>query len=239
MEERMGHTTDLKSLQESLGYLFHDLSFLETALTHKSYKNENQCKEVLDNERFEFLGDAVLGLAVSDFLIHKLVDGSEGALSKIKGFVVSEGFLHGIARKLDLGEYLRLGRGESNSGGRQKRSILADSFEALVAAVYLDGGYHAAYDFIIRQIGDKINTLTDNAVIPDYKSLLQEYTQGELGCIPAYRVISETGMDHNPEFEVCIFIQDKACGQGKGRSKKDAEQEAAFNALLQMNVEGI
>ena len=228
----------LSVLQNHLGYNFQDVGILETALTHKSYINEIPKKDVLNNERLEFLGDAVLGLVISDFLIHRFPEYSEGPLSKLKGFIVSRSSLFEAAKELDLGRYLRLGRGESNSGGRHKRSILADSFEAVIASIYLDGGMKAAYAFIIRQMGEKVLGLAGNAYIPDYKTILQEHTQIEFGCVPTYKLISEKGEDHDPEFEVCILVEDKRCGRGKGKSKREAEQDAAHNALINMNVEG-
>ena len=230
----------LKDLQSCLGYFFKDVNLLERAVTHKSYINEAPDKErVTDNERLEFLGDAVLGLVISDFLIKKFPNYSEGQLSKLKGFIVSESFLFEIAKELKLGKYLILGRGEENSGGRRKRSILADASEAILASIYLDGGLKSAYDFIIRHMEEKIMGIANNTYIPEYKTILQEFTQGEFGCVPIYKVVSEKGEDHSPEFEVSIFIEDKLYGKGKGRSKRKAEQDAAYNALLNMNVEGI
>jgi len=228
---------ELQELQRRLGYTFCDIRILETALTHKSFINEASDKEnACDNERLEFLGDAVLGLAISDFLVRGCPDYTEGQLSRLKGFVVSESFLFEIAKELDLGDYLLLGRGEENTGGRLKRSILADAIEAVVAGIYLDGGLTSAYDFVIRHMGERIIRLAGGHCIPEYKTVLQEYSQGEFGCIPTYKVVSERGEDHNPEFEVNLFIDDKLCGKGKGGSKRKAEQNAALNALLKMNV---
>ena len=230
---------DLKEFQEYLGYVFSDPSLLEKALTHKSYINEVRKKETIrDNERLEFLGDAVLGLIISDFLVKQFPHYSEGRLSKLKGFIVSESFLYEVAKELKLGKYLKLGRGEENSGGRRKRSILADATEAIVASIYLDGGLKSAYDFILLHMKEKITGLHETYV-PEYKTILQEYTQCEFGCVPIYKVVSEKGQDHNPEFEVNLFIEDRLWGQGKGRSKRKAEQDAAYNALLNMKVKDI
>ncbi|MBN2374101.1 ribonuclease III [bacterium] len=229
----------LAVLQSGLGYNFQDMGLLETALTHKSFINETTQKGVLNNERLEFLGDAVLGLVITDFLIHRFPEYSEGDLSKLKGFVVSRSSLFELATELDLGKYLKLGRGELNTGGRHKRSILADSFEAVIAGIYLDGGFKAAYDFIIRQMGEKILGLAQNTYIPDYKTILQEHTQMMFGCVPKYEIVSEKGEDHDPEFEVCILIKDNRCGCGRGKSKREAEQDAAHNALINLNIGGI
>lgn len=237
----MNRMDELEDLQAHLGYIFQDATILETALTHKSYVNEAPDKEKIkdDNERLEFLGDAVLGLVISDFLINRFPYYAEGQLSKLKGFIVSESFLFEIAMELNLGDYLILGRGEENSGGRQKHSILADACEAIVAAVYLDGGVDRAYDFIMRHMEERIITVTNLMYVPEYKTILQEYTQDEYGCVPTYIVVSEKGEDHNPEFEVNIFIEERLCGKGKGGSKRKAEQDAAYNALINMNVTGI
>lgn len=236
----MEECNNLDALQSRLGYVFKDISFLKTALTHKSYVNEAPNKEeIKDNERFEFLGDAVLGLVISDFLIKKFPDYSEGSLSKLKSFIVSESFLFEIAKELELGKYLMLGRGEENSGGRRKRSILADASEAVLASIYLDGGLESAYDFILQHMEEKMMKIAHNAYVPEYKTILQEYTQCEFGCVPTYKVVSEKGEDHSPEFEVSIFIENKLYGKGKGRSKRKAEQDAAYNALLNMDVDGI
>jgi len=228
---------ELQILQRRLGYTFRDIRILETALTHRSFINEAPDKEnACDNERLEFLGDAVLGLVISDFLVRGCPDYSEGQLSRLKGFIVSESFLFEIAKELDLGTYLLLGRGEENTGGRLKRSILADAIEAVVAGIYLDGGLKSAYDFVIRHMGERIISLAGEHCIPEYKTVLQEYSQCEFGCIPTYKVVSERGEDHHPEFEVNLFIDDKLCGKGKGGSKRKAEQNAALNALLKMKV---
>jgi ribonuclease-3 len=236
----MNREDELKELQHYLGYFFQDTGILEMALTHRSYINEAPDKEkIQDNERLEFLGDAVLGLVISDFLVKEFPHYSEGPLSKLKGFIVSESFLYKIAKKLELGKYLILGKGEINSGGRRKRSILADACEAIVAGIYLDGDLNHAYKFVIRHMKEKIISVANHSFIPEYKTLLQEYTQGEFGCIPTYRVVSEKGEDHNPEFEVGIFIEDKLFKKGKGKNKKIAEQNATYNALLNMNISGI
>lgn len=226
----------IEALQGHLGYNFQDKRLIETALTHKSYINEQTDKCGNDNERLEFLGDAVLGLVISDFLFKKFPNDSEGTLSKLKGFIVSKSFLFDVAKKLELGKYLSLGKGEANSGGRHKRSLLVDSFEAIVASIYLDGGLKMAYDFIIRQMGKKILDLVANSYIPDYKTIFQEYTQTQFGCVPNYKVISENGENHDPEFEISLFIEDKCCGTGKGKSKRQAEQDAAHNALINLNI---
>lgn len=230
------YNEELNTLQEKLKYHFKDINLLEVAISHKSYINEQIQTDIENNERMEFLGDAVLGLVISDFLIHKFPDYTEGALSKLKGFIVSKSFLFDIAKKLELGKFLRLGKGEANSGGRTKRSLLVDALEAIIAGIYLDKGLHAAYNFIISHMEENILDLANNAFVPDYKSIFQEYVQMEFGCIPEYRLISEDGKDHSPIFEIEIFIKDKSYGRGMGKSKREAEQDAAKEALINMEI---
>jgi len=220
----------LDSLQATIRYQFQDSALLNKALTHKSYVNENQ-QFLKDNERFEFLGDSVLDLIVSGYMIKSFPSFSEGTLSKIRAAVVNETCLAGLAREIDLGQYLLLGKGEESSGGRNKNSLLANAYEALAGAVYYDGGFEAALEIYLPVLEREIAQYSDSARFLDYKSELQELTQVEFNCIPVYRIVNETGPDHAKQFEVVVIIKEEIRGRGEGRSKKEAEQKAAFSAL--------
>ncbi|MFT4579713.1 MAG: ribonuclease-3 [Nitrospinales bacterium] len=226
-ETRMG---ELVSLQDRTKYKFLDLKLLNKALTHKSYANEKS-ENLKHNERLEFLGDSVLDILVSDYLVKQFSDFAEGALSKIRASVVNETCLANLAQKIDLGSYLLLGRGEDQSGGRQKPSILADAFEALAGAVFRDGGLNAASKIFLPLLVEEVEKTAETWSFRDYKSDLQEYTQNKLSCIPSYKVVREIGPDHAKEFEVVVFIKNKEQGKGLGRSKKEAEQAAAKIAM--------
>lgn len=220
-------STQLKELQKRLHYNFKDEEILIQAITHKSYANER--KGLLkDNERLEFLGDAVLDLSISHIIMEKFPDLSEGEMSKLRASVVNEGTLAILAKEIGLHEYLLLGHGEERSGGRSKPSILADSFEAVIAAVYLDGGFEEAFRIVTGQFS-KLLSKTD--LYRDYKTRLQEFTQERLKCMPAYNLKSTSGPDHARVFEVELLIEGKLYGTGKGKTKKEAEQEAAREAL--------
>ena len=220
----------LAKLEESLGYSFREIKLLNKALTHKSYVNEKD-ETLKHNERFEFLGDSVLDLVVSDYMVRKYKDYKEGTLSKIRAAVVNESCLAGLARQLDLGAFLLLGKGEEMSGGRNKASLLANAYEAVAGAIYCDSNLETAANVILPQIQDEIINFAETRVSRDYKSYLQEYTQNKLFCIPAYKVTRETGPDHEKQFEVSVLVNDLKKGKGIGRSKKEAEQNAAKMAL--------
>ena len=220
----------LSSLQDSLNYRFEDIRLLNKALTHKSYVNEKS-ETIKHNERFEFLGDSVLDLIVSDYMLDRYSDYAEGVLSKIRAAVVNEACLAELARKIDLGSYLQLGRGEDLSGGRNKPSLLANAFEAVAGAVYRDSDLESASKIFLPLLKNEIEIYKDSWQFRDYKSEFQEYTQNKMGCIPTYTVIRETGPDHDKRFEVVVSIKDENKGQGNGRSKKEAEQAAAKAAL--------
>ncbi len=222
---------DLSSLQQRLAYLFQAPARLQQAVTHKSYINEMKEKTIEDNERFEFLGDAVLDLIISEALVARFPDSPEGDLSKMKSRVVSEGTLARIAKEIRLGQYLYLGRGEERTLGREKSSLLADALEALIAAIYLDGGLPAAREVVIREFEPFLQELTRPEVTVDYKTELQELCQKEFESLPTYQVIRETGPDHQKRFEVEIRIQNHPHATAIGRSKKEAEQRAAQIAL--------
>jgi len=221
---------DVTPLQKTLGYEFSDLRLLNKALTHKSYVNERN-ESLKHNERFEFLGDSVLDILVSDYLVHEFSDYAEGTLSKIRAAVVNETCLAELARKIDLGKYLLLGKGEDLSGGRDKPSILADAFEAVAGALFRDGGLESASKVFLPLLEVEISKFAHSWAFRDFKSELQEYTQNKWVCTPSYKVVNELGPDHAKKFEVAVTIKNKVKGQGSGKSKKEAEQAAAKMAM--------
>ena len=219
----------LKELQQSISHTFKEPQLLERALTHKSFANENRVP--YHNERMEFLGDAVLSLIVSEHLMRTCPDSTEGDLSRLRAAVVSEPALAVIGRTLELGAYLLLGKGEEQTGGRDKDSLLADALEALIAALYLDAGKDAAEAFILRFFEDVIKRTCTARTSLDYKTTLQERCQEHLKQLPEYRVASETGPDHQKQFDVELLVKGQVYGRGTGKSKKEAEQKAAKEAL--------
>jgi ribonuclease-3 len=200
-------------------------------VTHKSYANEHRDEEVLDNERLEFLGDAVIDLAVSQRLMERFPDAREGELSKMRASVVDEQGLADMARALDLGALLRLGRGEELTGGRRKASLLADAMEAVVAAVYLAAGLRPVLSLVDRFLGEAFARASEGTLDRDFKTQLQELAQSRQRASPRYRVVAEVGPDHEKTFEVEVDLRGEVLGRGSGRSKKDAEQAAARVAL--------
>lgn len=207
---------------------------LVEALTHKSYLNEAGGSGEADNERLEFLGDAVLDLVVSEYLVHAFPDAAEGELSKLRSRLVSGKTLSRVAKRVGLGDLLRLGRGETKTQGRSKPSILADALEAVLAAVYLDGGPEAAAQCVKTAFGEELASADRTLVRGDYKTDLQELCQREFDMLPHYRTVRETGPDHEKMFEVEILIRGDHYGVGVGKSKKEAEQMAAKQALAQL-----
>ncbi|WP_248344386.1 ribonuclease III [Anaeromyxobacter paludicola] len=201
------------------------------ALTHKSYVNEHRGEGLADNERLEFLGDAVIDLAVSHRLMERFPGAQEGELSKIRASLVDEAALAGIARTLGLGELLRLGRGEELTGGREKASLLADAMEAVVASLYLQGGLALVLEVVDRFLGEAFERAAAGTLDRDWKTQLQEQAQSRLRASPRYRVVGERGPDHSKIFEVELELKGEVLGRGEGRSKKDAEQAAARGAL--------
>lgn len=231
--------TDIEVIQAALGYQFRRPGLLDQALTHKSHVNESKGKQGKHNERLEFLGDAVLALIVSDHLASSFPDLSEGALSKLKARLVSETSLAKAARRLNLGNLLRLGRGEELTKGREKNSLLADALEALIAAVYLDGGLEASRTFTLRVLAPELSGVENQKARPemdDYKTLLQEWCQKRFETLPQYATVRESGPDHRKIFEVELTIRGDVVGVGKGHSKKEAEQMAAKQALEQVGA---
>jgi ribonuclease III len=225
---------EVKILEERLGYAFEHPELLEEALRHASYTHEQEEPSLRDNERLEFLGDAVLDLAVSHILMELFKSAQEGDLSKYRASVVNEKMLSQVAGDLGLGEFLLLGRGEEMGGGREKISILADSMEALLGAVYLDGGFEKTMGIIRILFLPLLMKLNSSESIEDYKSLLQEYTQDGLKARPDYIVIHESGPSHDRLFRVAIYLRGKVLAEGEGKSKKEAEQKAAREAFLCM-----
>jgi ribonuclease III len=225
-EERM---TGLEQLQRGLPYLFRNASLLDTALTHRSYVNENTCKSRSDNERLEFLGDAVLELGVSDLLMKNFPDYQEGQLSQMRAAIVNEQTLAEMAQAFRLGECLLLGKGEEASGGRSKPSLLANAFEALIAAIYLDGGFEEAAALIQRLFLPLL--AEERRTCRDYKTTLQQISQHAFKETPRYTLIREYGPDHDKTFEIQLSLADRIQTSGTGKNKKEAEQRAAESAI--------
>jgi ribonuclease III len=224
----------LDSLQTALDYRFRDVRLLEEALTHKSYVNEQRPAAGSDNERLEFLGDAVLSLVVSEQLAVLLPRSPEGALSKHKARLVSESMLADVARRLKVGSCLRVGRGEELSRGREKDSLLADAVEAVIAAVHLDGGLESSRRVVAGLLQEELAQVASQRHRPgenDYKTQVQEWCQRRFESLPSYAVVRESGPDHDKLFEVELSVNGTVVGRGTGRSKKEAEQSAARQAL--------
>lgn len=223
--------SELSELQKSLAYKFKNESILLEAVTHKSYHYENPSVALSFNERLEFLGDSVLGLVIAEYL-YKLPGGfTESSMAKMKSFVVKASAIAESARDIGLGGYLRIGKGEEDTGGRGKASLLADSMEAVIGAVFIDGGYEAASGLVMRLFKERLEGALESGDYEDYKSALQEKTQMQYGMLPEYKIVSEAGMEHEKVFTVEVYINGQPSGKGKGRSKKEAQSQAAKNAL--------
>lgn len=224
----------LKSLEKKLGHEFSDLKLLHRALVHKSFGNENFPSADLDernNERLEFLGDAVLDLVISEELLKAFPEAPEGELSRMRASLVNERVLAKLARELDLGKYLELGKGEEMTGGREKDSILSSALEAVVAALFRDGGFEAAAKCLQRAFGSRIQKPEMEFSLADYKTRLQEISQAKHKSAPVYNIVTTSGPDHERTFEVEVRINDRPSGRGTGRNRKEAEQAAARAAL--------
>lgn len=228
---------DLSSLEDALDYHFKDVGLLREAVQHSSYVNEQRDPALKDNERLEFLGDAALDLVISHILMNDYPEIPEGDLSRMRAAIVNESQLAVVAQKLNIGKYLLLGRGEALSRGEEKDSILADALEAVIAAVYFDGGFQAAFEVIERQFADIIPQVRERLAEEDFKSQLQELVQGRFKTIPHYRVVDERGPDHDKTFEVCLSVGTFLTTYGTGKSKKTAEQAAAQVALERLQQE--
>jgi ribonuclease-3 len=227
---------EFEDLQARIGYRFKDRGLLEHALTHKSRAAEDASGGVADNESLEFLGDAVLGLVVADQLFHQYPSYTEGQKSKIKAAVVSTQSLARQAEIIQLGEHLILGRGEEKTGGRFKQALLADAYEALIAAIYLDGGLEAAGGFLRRELKEAIDAGSAQTFAPDYKSALQERLQALGRPLPEYRLSGSEGPDHRKTFNIEVVVSGEVLGAASGRAKKEAEQEAARLALATLDA---
>lgn len=218
----------IDQLEKKLAYKFEDRSLLQEALTHKSFANEKKILNLKDYERFEFLGDAILDFVISDLLFKKFPDFSEGDLTKKRANIVREEGLFKVGKSLDLGEYMLLGKGEILNGGSEKRSLVANVTEALIASIFLDGGIEKAYTFIENSFSSIILT---SAETMDYKSELQELSQKNKMGTPFYKVVEESGPDHNKQFKIALELDGKVHSSGCGKSIKEAEQIAAKKSL--------
>lgn len=224
----------LKELEQKIGYRFRNFSFLEQAMMHSSYTNEHRMEKYRCNERLEFLGDAVLELISSEFLFRQSPKVPEGELTKTRASMVCEQSLAMCARDIDLGSYLLLGKGEEVTGGRFRDSVTSDALEALIGAIYLDGGFTNAKEFIHRFI---LTDLENKKLFYDSKTILQEMIQAQTDEKILYQLVKEEGPDHNKSFFVEVKIGDRTFGIGKGRTKKAAEQKAAYEAILKLKKE--
>ncbi|NLK65316.1 MAG: ribonuclease III [Tissierellia bacterium] len=227
-------TDMVHEFQKIINYKFNNIQILEKSLTHSSYSNEDKAYNKVNNERLEFLGDAVLSISVSRFIFDKFPDYPEGELTKLRSRVVCEDTLSLVAANLNLGKYLLLGKGEEASGGRERKSILADAVEAVIAAIYLDGGYKQAEKFVLDNLTEYIKLAVKGKLVTDFKSYLQEYYQSKSQfCKIRYLVTKEEGPDHEKVFHVNVMVNKNVVGKGVGKNKKIAEQNAARDALIQ------
>ncbi|MGN0402678.1 MAG: ribonuclease III [Acetatifactor sp.] len=225
----------LEDLECRIGYRFHNILLLKQAMTHSSFANEQKINRIGNYERLEFLGDAVLELVSSDFLYKKNPNLPEGSLTKMRASMVCEPSLAFCAKDLELGKFLFLGKGEENTGGRERESIIADAVEAVIGAIYIDGGMKPAKEFIDRFV---LSDLEDKQLFYDSKSNLQELIQGQLKKEFNYELLEENGPEHEKTFHVCVSMEGERMGEGYGKTKKAAEQQAAYKALLHLRDKG-
>ena len=221
----------METLEKKLGYAFRDRALLTNALTHSSYANENKGCGCDSNERLEFLGDSVLGMVVAARLFELFPEMPEGRMTRLRAQLVCEDSLHRVAMALELGEYMRLGKGEEHTGGRKRTSILADAVEAIIAAMYLDGGMEVARSFIMDRILPEVTAARQELAAADCKTELQERVQRKSGQSLSYALLEEKGPDHDKSFTVQVSLNGESIGVGEGRTKKEAEQAAARAAL--------
>ncbi len=222
---------DFSLFEKKTNIIFNNKKLLEQAFIHRSYINENSGEQVSHNERLEFLGDAVLELIVTDYLYNKYPDRDEGDLTAYRSALVNAVIIGEVAQELGMNEYLLLSKGEAKDAGRARSYILANTYEAYVGAVYLDAGYNVARDFISRTLFGKIDTIVAKKLWRDAKSLIQEKAQEYLSVTPVYKVLHEAGPDHDKHFTIGVFFGDDRIAEGKGKSKQEAEQDAARVAL--------
>ena len=227
---------DWQNLQKNINITFHDLSLLQQAFRHASFVNEIQNPDITDNERLEFLGDSVLNFIIAEKIYNDFSDLSEGELTVLRTLLIREDTLAKIAFDLNLGSYLQLGKGEESSGGRQRRTNLADTFEALVGAIFLDQGIDAAKDFLGSMLYSHIEDFKTDGLGRNYKAKLQEFTQSEYKQLPNYHLLESSGPDHDKNFVVEVKLKDKVLGTGSGRSKKAAEMDAARLACKTLSL---
>lgn len=231
-----GKVLSLKKLEWITRYKFKDSELIFRALTHRSIIGEQNLPRSKSNEQLEFLGDAILDLIVAEYLFLTYPDKPEGELSKLKSMLVSGNSLQSIAEDMQLGDYIIMSENEARNGGRQRGSILEDAFEAVIAAVYLDGGYHEARKYISYFVLSKIGEMVEQNIDINYKSQLLEYAQSLSMQTPCYEIISESGPDHAKRFEIEVFLSGKPLGRGTGKSKKAAQQNAARESILTLNL---
>ena len=224
----MKQTKDLKELEGKIGYTFKDKTLFKQALTHSSYANEHRHEGLKDNERLEFLGDAVLEIISSEYLFYNYPDMAEGEMTKLRASIVCEPTLALCTHEISLGSYLFLGKGEERTGGRNRDSIVSDAMESVIGAIYLDGGFASAKEFIHKFI---LKDIEHKKLFYDSKTILQELIQGRHEQL-SYELIDESGPDHDKQFTVAVLVDDERVSEGEGHTKKAAEQQAAYQALL-------
>ena len=228
----MTNNKKIEEFEKIIGYSFRNKSLISEALTHSSYANEHRLNYMSNNERLEFLGDAVLEISISEYLYNRYPDEPEGYLTKMRASIVCEPTLALCSKDIRLGEFLLLGKGEELTGGRERKSITSDAFEAVIGAIYLDGGFANAKEFIDKFI---LADIKDKQLFYDSKTILQEIVQAKGDKNLVYKLVGENGPDHNKQFEVNAMLGDEIVGKGIGRTKKAAEQEAAYNAIMTIN----
>lgn len=227
---------DIKACEQKIGVNFVDKTLLEQAFTHRSYLNENRDIKRPHNERLEFLGDAVLELIVTDFLYRNYPDKNEGDLTSYRSAVVNAQVLAGVSQDLGFNDFLLLSKGESKDTGRARNYILANTYESVLGAIYLDQGYAVAKEFVTKNLFGILKDVVEKGLWVDAKSRLQEVVQGKLSITPVYRTVKEDGPDHDKKFTVAVFVNDKKLAEGTGQSKQEAEQSAAQTALKEDNL---
>ena len=232
---KTGERKDSEELLKKIGYKFKNKMYLKEALTHRSYSNEIERGKRFNNEKLEFLGDAILNLITTEYIYELYEKKTEGELAKLKSQIISEPVFSTIASDIELGEYLYLSNGEIMSGGRNRRSILGDAFEALIGAIFKDSDYYTAKNVALKFLLGKINKLEEIEGTGDYKTVLQEFVQGKYRKMPEYKLLGTKGPDHDKVFEICVRWNNKIYGVGVGRSKKEAEKHAAKEALEKLN----